>query len=338
MQWKLLRGTTIRDSCTPRVTYEKTSVFASSSVANQFQLNARIRKWPIPERACQTTGDRKQEFSITPPIKMHKGIIYLTESAVVGIFTFTLKGVYCSEIWCSLLFLFHFRDANNKSRKKSGLVATPALLKTSYLQICVFRFVLCALPSDRRELHKLIYERSLIGKGMLTIKSLSGSSTSWQNVSFQCGQFIKKTSMAVNAITLFFCKTTIHENQVELSGDAKKVAVNPFPRQACTASKKWEIKSSFKYVQFRVEYFVHVCCYWSVALEWAPFLMNLKTKKTPSIYYEPNSSLFIFQIYDSCAYLVRGPLPGLQKKIRRSCIRKPIISIYCFKSRFNLVP
>lgn len=136
----------------------------------------------------------------------------------------------------------------------------------------------------------------------------------------------------------FFCKTTIHENQVELSGDAKKVAVNPFPRQACTASKKWEIKSSFKYIQFRVEYFVHVCCYWSVALEWAPFLMNLKTKKTPSIYYEPNSSLFIFQIYDSCAYLVRGPLPGLQKKIRRSCIRKPIISIYCFKSRFNLVP
>lgn len=204
MQWKLLRGTTIRDSCTPRVTYEKTSVFASSSVANQFQLNARIRKWPIPERACQTTGGRKQEFSITPPIKMHKGIIYLTESAVVGIFTFTLKGVYCSEIWCSLLFLFHFRDANNKSRKKSGLVATPALLKTSYLQICVFRFVLCALPSDRRELHKLIHERSLIGKGMLTIKSLSGSSASWQNVSFQCGQFIKKTSMAVNAFTLFF--------------------------------------------------------------------------------------------------------------------------------------
>lgn len=35
--------------------------------------------------------------------------------------------------------------------------------------------------------------------------------------------------MAVNAFTLFFCKTTIHENQVELSGDAKRWLLIPFP-------------------------------------------------------------------------------------------------------------
>ena len=64
--------------------------------------------------------------------------------------------------------------------------------------LCFFnRFVLCALPSDRRELHKLIYERSFSGKGMLTVKRLIVLTTRKQTVLFRCGKLIKKSSVGV---------------------------------------------------------------------------------------------------------------------------------------------
>lgn len=140
---------------------------------------------------------------------------------------------------------------------------------------------------------------------MLTIKSLSGSSTSWQNVSFQCGQFIKKSSMAVMLSHFFFRKTTIHENQVELSGDTKKVAVlNPFPSKLAQPQRNGKLSPVLNISSF-VSSTLFMCAVTGV-LHWNGLLFSWILKQRKPLLFTTSLTLSCLFVKFMIVVLIRG--------------------------------